>query len=90
MWNLQKKEWSGGREEAMKVEGDSDPGLLLEPRCLVRLSQGWSSKRVIQGPTIQGWPQAMLPVGEIIERRVFVGDLSMGFPSGAVGKESAC
>ena len=31
-----------------------------------------------------------LPVGEIIERGVFVGDLFMGFPSGAVGKESAC
>lgn len=41
-------------------------------------------------PYHTGLASRKLPVGEIIERRVFVGDLSMGFPSGAVGKESAC
>ena len=86
MWNLQKK---GGREGVRKQW--KWKVTLIQALLLSQLVSGEAVSRVVLK---EGDPRLYhtrlasrkLPVGEIIERGVFAGDLSMGFPGDAVGK----
>lgn len=52
--NFTKEVREGGRQEGIRVERDSRP--FCWTSCCVRRLEGWSSKRVVQGLTLWGWP----------------------------------